>query len=682
MCDGFNHGALQIAVAQICQSMGWDALQKSSHDLLTDVLQKYLEEIAKSAHGYSQIYSRTEPNLDDLNLAFRDIGVYLGELEDFVTQVDQVPFIHQLPQYPKPKPCVLHHPHNGEISERLEQYYDYLPPLVSKLLQSEDEDKATTAEDADTVDAGEEPTSAEGYVRKEIKTVAEETSSEHVAVKRPLDMPPGLENETKKRRVDLPFIQKGNRGNEMDILEALQGNLSSPSPTPSPDIWNSAKTFEIPPASSISSITATHSVEKVTTSKATVKPKQGEKKAAVGSKEAGKEPGVKAKSSPKKKPKPAKNTASPAKKPATSKTPPKPKTTKDKSPSPMKSPIPKPKSLTPVETESITESSSKKIKTTPKKEKKPANKPKKPVTKTSLTLAASETAKENIEVKESMPKLIIKPIKKETDAEHQFTVSEFLPPDNAAVKEKSVNKISKPKAGPTKKPKVKKEKDKITEPSVKKEPKEWSTPSTSEGLKFSMADFAAAAAERNLPGNVLIDPALEHKKKKKKRKEKDRDKEKKKDKSKKLKTEPSPELPFPSPIPRITVKLDTPSNSASLTATGASKIEPLPWDFGKGSSEKLFSSAVSSQAIDSAGPSKVSSKQEAVTTTASATTTASPAPKLTIKSEQLERTVVSQTLSTTCVHGYSREYFCPVCDEPDDGTFMIGCDGCDEWFHG
>lgn len=55
MCDGFNHGVLQIAVAQICQSMGWDALQKSTQDLLTDVLQKYLEEIAKSAHGYCQL---------------------------------------------------------------------------------------------------------------------------------------------------------------------------------------------------------------------------------------------------------------------------------------------------------------------------------------------------------------------------------------------------------------------------------------------------------------------------------------------------------------------------------------------------------------------------------------------------------------------------------------------------
>lgn len=72
-------------------------------------------------------------------------------------------------------------------------------------------------------------------------------------------------------------------------------------------------------------------------------------------------------------------------------------------------------------------------------------------------------------------------------------------------------------------------------------------------------------------------------------------------------------------------------------------------DYGKGSSEKLFSSTVSSQAVDSAGSSKVSSKQETVTTTASVVT-ASPAPKLTIKSEPLERTVVSQTLSTTFVH--------------------------------
>ena len=36
-----------------------------------------------------------------------------------------------------------------------------------------------------------------------------------------------------------------------------------------------------------------------------------------------------------------------------------------------------------------------------------------------------------------------------------------------------------------------------------------------------------------------------------------------------------------------------------------------------------------------------------------------------------------------CVfQGYGKEYYCPVCSDPDDGSFMIGCDGCDEWFHG
>lgn len=64
MSDELNNGALRLAVAQICQSMGWDALHKSTHDLLTDVLQRYMQEIAKCAHGYSQLckYTFSEQN--------------------------------------------------------------------------------------------------------------------------------------------------------------------------------------------------------------------------------------------------------------------------------------------------------------------------------------------------------------------------------------------------------------------------------------------------------------------------------------------------------------------------------------------------------------------------------------------------------------------------------------------
>lgn len=395
-----------------------------------------------------------------------------------------------------------------------------------------DEEKAA-AENADTVDAGEEQGSAEGFVRNEIKTVGEETSSQHVAVKRPHDTPPGLESEIKKRRIDLPFMQKGNRGNEMDILDALQGNLSSPSPTPSPDVWSTAKTFEIPSTSAVPPVIATSSKESAPSAKSTAKPKAEDKKAVKADKQAGKQPAGKAKSSPNKKVKTPKKTQSPVKKSTSLTTAVPPKLPKEKSPSPMKSPLTNKKESPAIETEAKTKTPAKKIKTTPKTEKKTGNKTKKPVAKSPLTKAVPAAAKENIQVKESMPKLIIKPIKKEVNDDQQFTVSQLLPPDHADKQEKSQPQKSKRKAVPSKKPKVKKEKE-ILEPSVKVEPKEWNTPSTSEGLKFSMAEFAMASGDSSVPGNLLTDPALEHKKKKKKRKEKDKDRERKKDKSKKV----------------------------------------------------------------------------------------------------------------------------------------------------
>jgi len=510
-----------------------------------------------------------------------------------------------------------------------------------------DEEK-TAGEDAESTDTGQEQGSTEGLVRNEIKTVAEETSNAQVAVKRPLDIPPGLENETKKRRVELPFMQKGNRGNEMDILDALQGNLSSPSPTPSPDIWSTAKTFEIPPASSVPHVTPVHSTEEAASSKSTAKTEQ--KKAVVTEKLPLKKPDGKPKSSPKKKVKAPKKTTSPVTKSASPKISTPTKIAKEKSPSLMKSPLAdKTKSATPEI----------KKKTTPKKEKKPTSKAKKPVVKSTSTTTAPPSAKENVMVKESMPKLIIKPIVKEANKEPQFSVKEFLPPGDTEKQEKPQQKKSKNKDSTSKKQKPRKEKKAVI-PSVKKESTEWSASSTSEGLKFSISKFALAPPV-GVSGETSLDPALEHKKKKKKRKEKDKDKEKRKDKSKKLKTdhrEPPQTSSFATPpIPRITVKLEPPSHSTSVTNKAPSKAEPSPMALGSAGNQMVGSSSPTSP--------KLSVKQEPSVTSA------------------VERTVVSQTLSQTFVHGgYDKVYYCPVCSDPDDGSLMIGCDGCEEWFHG
>ena len=56
------------------------------------------------------LVGRTEPNLDDVGLAFNDLGISLAELEDYVSNIGVLPFAHDVVSYPTPKPCNLQFP--------------------------------------------------------------------------------------------------------------------------------------------------------------------------------------------------------------------------------------------------------------------------------------------------------------------------------------------------------------------------------------------------------------------------------------------------------------------------------------------------------------------------------------------------------------------------------------------
>jgi len=56
----------------------------------------------KSARWYVSV-GRTEPNLDDLGLAFQELQVSLDELKDYVHYVDAVPFALDIVCFPAPK---------------------------------------------------------------------------------------------------------------------------------------------------------------------------------------------------------------------------------------------------------------------------------------------------------------------------------------------------------------------------------------------------------------------------------------------------------------------------------------------------------------------------------------------------------------------------------------------------
>ncbi|KAM9377567.1 transcription initiation factor TFIID subunit 3 isoform 2-T2 [Pholidichthys leucotaenia] len=151
MCESYARSLLRVSVAQICQALGWDAVQLTACDLLSDVLHRYIQQLAKTCHRYSELYGRTDPVLDDVSQAFRLMGVSLSELEDYVNNLEPVAFTHQMPLFPISKNNLLQFPQPGvqDAEERKDYIPDYMPPLVSLQEEEEEEvpaDMGTSAE--------------------------------------------------------------------------------------------------------------------------------------------------------------------------------------------------------------------------------------------------------------------------------------------------------------------------------------------------------------------------------------------------------------------------------------------------------------------------------------------------------------------------------------------------------
>lgn len=55
MCESYARSLMRVAVAQLCQALGWDAVQLSACELLSDVLERYLQQLARGCHRYSEL---------------------------------------------------------------------------------------------------------------------------------------------------------------------------------------------------------------------------------------------------------------------------------------------------------------------------------------------------------------------------------------------------------------------------------------------------------------------------------------------------------------------------------------------------------------------------------------------------------------------------------------------------
>ncbi|CAL9168335.1 unnamed protein product [Musa hybrid cultivar] len=119
--DEFGRAVVKIAVAQICETVGFQGSHYSAVDALTEVTVRYICDLGKSASFYAHLAGRTSCNVFDIIQSLEDLSSQAGfsgasdvhhclvgsgvvrEITHFVSTKEEVPFAQPIPRFPIPR---------------------------------------------------------------------------------------------------------------------------------------------------------------------------------------------------------------------------------------------------------------------------------------------------------------------------------------------------------------------------------------------------------------------------------------------------------------------------------------------------------------------------------------------------------------------------------------------------
>ncbi|XP_043824264.1 transcription initiation factor TFIID subunit 3 [Dromiciops gliroides] len=315
-------------------------------------------------------------------------------------------------------------------------------------------------------------------------------------------------------------------------------------------------------------------------------------------------------------------------------------------------------------------------------------------------------------------------IKDEDSDPYKFKIKDFDDVDTKArlkdgimKREKEKHKDKKKEKERSKKEKEKKEKEKVKDKGKEDKIKAPSTPLVLPPKEMALPMFTPPAAMRLQSMLPSLSPILPEKlfeekekpkekdkkkdkkeKKKKKEKEKEKEKEKKekekekkekekkekeKEKHKHEKIKVEPVVPAPSPvIPRLTLRVGAGQDKIVI-----SKVVPAP----EAKPSPSVTRPKSPPPAPSPAPVPVHMTPPPVPVPPPPQASVSPAmipppsPAIAVPggSKAPVRSVVTETVSNYVIRDEwgNQIWICPGCNKPDDGSPMIGCDDCDDWYH-
>lgn len=107
--DEFGRATAKIAVAQLCDAVGFHCVKDSALESFTGLAIKYLVDLGRTAEFHANLAGRSQCSVFDLILALEDLeapqgfssnGGGMREIMNYVESAPEIPFSHPIPQFP------------------------------------------------------------------------------------------------------------------------------------------------------------------------------------------------------------------------------------------------------------------------------------------------------------------------------------------------------------------------------------------------------------------------------------------------------------------------------------------------------------------------------------------------------------------------------------------------------
>ncbi|KAK9818887.1 hypothetical protein WJX74_007800 [Apatococcus lobatus] len=100
MAEGHSRAIARTAVAMLAEGAGFQEVQKSALEAMTDLLLQQLGELGGASHGHANLAGRTDCNINDVLMAFDDLGISTQELQEYAEAGADSPFLHNIAPFP------------------------------------------------------------------------------------------------------------------------------------------------------------------------------------------------------------------------------------------------------------------------------------------------------------------------------------------------------------------------------------------------------------------------------------------------------------------------------------------------------------------------------------------------------------------------------------------------------